>query len=190
MILDLRAPATSFAHSLMQGLVIGLACAIGAAGIFLALQRHGQGLIDRLMVRILPSALGRTAAVSVELKAIYRSRRRVAASSVIHFVGWIASAVSAWIAFRLIGARIELVSVLAIESVVCATRSAAAFIPHALGVQEAAYAVLSPLFGVGPEIGLAVSLLKRARDLGLGIPTLLVWQAVEGHRARSQPTRA
>jgi len=189
-ILDLRAPATSFAHSLMQGLFIGLVCAIGAAGVFLALQRHGQGLIERLMVRILPSALGRTAAVSVELKAIYRSRSRVAASSVIHFVGWIASAASAWIAFRLIGARVDPASVLAIESVVCATRSAAVFIPHALGVQEAAYVVLSPLFGIGPEIGLAVSLLKRARDLGLGVPTLLVWQAVEGHRARSHPTRA
>jgi putative membrane protein len=190
LILDLRAPPTSFAHSLMQVLLIGLVCAVGAAGVFLALQRHGHGLIERLMVRILPSALGRTAAVSVELKSIYRSRTRVAASTAIHFAGWIASTLSAWIAFHLIGARVDLVSVVAIESVVCATRSAAVFIPHALGAQEAAYAVLSPLFGMGPEIGLAVSLLKRARDLGLGIPTLLVWQAVEGYRARSHPTQA
>jgi hypothetical protein len=53
--------------------------------------------------------------------------------------------------------------------------------------QEAVYAVLAPLFGVGAESGLAISLLKRARDLALGIPILLVWQAVEGQRALSKP---
>jgi putative membrane protein len=190
LILDLRAPPTSFAHSLMQGLLIGLVCAVAAAGVFLALQRHGHGLIDKLTARILPSALGGTATVSAALKSIYRARARVGISMAVHFVGWIASALSAWIAFRLIGTRVDLASVLAIESVVCATRSAAVFIPHALGAQEAAYAILAPLFGIGPEVGLAVSLLKRARDITLGIPILLIWQAVEGHRARSQPTQA
>src|SRR5256886_16477973 len=72
---------------------------------------------------------------------------------------------------------------MAIESLVYATRSAAAFIPNALGVQEAAYAVLAPIFGVGAEFGLAVSLLKRARDIAVGVPILLIWQAVEGQRA-------
>ena len=72
---------------------------------------------------------------------------------------------------------------MAIESLVCAARSAAAIVPNALGVQEAAYAVLAPLFGVGAEFGLAVSLLKRARDIAVGVPILLLWQFVEGHRA-------
>ncbi|MDP9007238.1 MAG: lysylphosphatidylglycerol synthase domain-containing protein [Pseudomonadota bacterium] len=190
LILDLRAPPTSFAHSLIRGLFIGLVCAVAAAGVFLALQRHGHGLIDKLTARVLPNALGRTATVSAALNSIYRSRARVGVSLVIHFVGWIASAIGVWIAFRLIGTPVDLTSVLALESVVSATRSAAVFIPHALGAQEAAYAVLSPLFGVGPEVGLAVSLLKRARDITLGVPILLIWQAVEGHRARSQPTQA
>jgi hypothetical protein len=38
-------------------------------------------------------------------------------------------------------------------------------VPNALGVQEAAFAVLASLFGVGPELGIAASLLKRARDI-------------------------
>ncbi len=61
-------------------------------------------------------------------------------------------------------------------------RSAAFIVPNALGVQEGAYAVLAPLFGVGAEFGLAVSLLKRARDIAIGVPVLLIWQAVEGRR--------
>jgi hypothetical protein len=36
--------------------------------------------------------------------------------------------------------------------------------------------------GVGAEFGLAVSLLKRARDIVLGVPILLISQAVEGRR--------
>jgi glycosyltransferase 2 family protein len=43
--------------------------------------------------------------------------------------------------------------------------------------------LLVPLFGVGREFGLAVSLIKRARDLAIGAPILLIWQAFEGRRA-------
>jgi hypothetical protein len=56
-------------------------------------------------------------------------------------------------------------------------------VPGALGIQEAAYAGLAPVFGLPQEIGLAASLLKRARELTIGIPVLLVWQAMEGQRA-------
>jgi putative membrane protein len=187
LILDLRAPPTSFAQSLIKALLIGVVCAVAAAGVFLALQRHGHRVIEKLTARILPSALRRTMAVNIALRSIYRSRARVGASIVLHAVGWIASAIGAWIAFRLIGVRVDLKPVLALESLVCAIRSTAVFIPHALGAQEAAYAVLSPLFGIGAEFGLAVSVLKRARDLAVGIPILLIWQFIEGHRARSRP---
>jgi len=160
-----------------------------AGVVFLALQRHSRRMTARITARIFPAAVAATAAVSGELDAIYRSPQRVGISLALHFVGWIASAIGAWIAFRLMGANIDLAAVLAIESLLCATRSIAFFIPNALGVQEAAYAILSPLFGVGAEIGLAVSLLKRARDIAVGVPILLIWQGVEGQRAlgRARP---
>jgi uncharacterized membrane protein YbhN (UPF0104 family) len=101
----------------------------------------------------------------------------------LHLAVWVASAIGTWIAFRLIGAHVGLLPVVAIEGLVSAARSAAVFIPNALGVQEAAYAVLAPLFGVGAEFGLAVSLLKRARDIAVGVPILLIWHAAEGQRA-------
>jgi hypothetical protein len=77
---------------------------------------------------------------------------------------------------------IRLTSVLAIESLVSAVRSAAFVAPMGIGVQEATYALLGPLFGLGPELSLAVSLLKRARDLAIGVPALLTWQGLEGAR--------
>lgn len=39
------------------------------------------------------------------------------------------------------------------------------------------------LFGMGPETALALSLLRRARDLSFGVPALLAWQLAEGRRA-------
>jgi len=183
LLLSARAPRTSVAVSLTTVFVIGLVLAALAAGLFIALQRYGHRFTAKLVARLLPGAVAPTAAVAAGLDAIYRAPARVGLSAALHLAGWIASAVGAWIAFRLIGAQVDLAAVMAIESLVYATRSAAAFIPNALGVQEAAYTILVPLFGVGAEFGLAVSLLKRARDIAVGVPILLIWQAVEGRRA-------
>jgi len=183
LIFSARAPRTSFELSLMTVFVIGLVLAAVAGGLFLALQRYGQWVTRRLAARLFAGAAAATATVAAGLDAIYRSRVRVGLSLAIHLGGWITSAIGTWIAFRLIGARADLAAVMAIESLVCATRSAGFLIPNALGVQEAAYAVLAPLFGVGAEFGLAVSLLKRARDIAVGVPILLIWQAMEGQRA-------
>ena len=183
LIFSARAPRTSFELSLMTVFVIGLVLAAVAGGLFLALQRYGQWVTRRLAARLFAGAAAATATVAAGLDAIYRSRVRVGLSLAIHFAGWVTSAIGTWISFRLIGARADLAAVMAIESLVCATRSAAFLIPNALGVQEAAYAVLAPLFGVGAEFGLAVSLLKRARDIAVGVPILLIWQAMEGQRA-------
>jgi putative membrane protein len=142
LILYLNAPPSSFAQSLIKALLIGVVCAAAVAGVFLALQRRGQHVVEKFMARLLPRALPRTMAVTAALSSIYRSRARIAASIVLHSVGWIASAIGVWIAFRLIGLRVEVKSVLALEALVSAIRSTAVFIPHALGAQEAAYALL------------------------------------------------
>ena len=88
---------------------------------------------------------------------------------------------------RLVGGQVSLADALALEALLCTLRSIAAFVPAALGVQEAGYAMLAPLFGLPAEMGLAVSLLKRAREIVIGVPSLLYWQAVEGRAALAAP---
>jgi uncharacterized membrane protein YbhN (UPF0104 family) len=165
------------------------AAAVGC-GLFFALQRHSQWVTGKLAARLLRRTGEVSAAVAGTFDEIHRSPARIGFSSALHLAGWIASAIGTWIAFRLIGTRVDLLPVVAIESLVCAARSMAVFIPNALGVQEAAYAVLAPLFGVGAEFGLAVSLLKRARDIALGVPILLLWHAAEGQRALARGPRS
>ena len=102
-----------------------------------------------------------------------------------HLLAWIGGGVGTFIAFRLVGGHISLLNAVALEALLCTLRSIAAFVPAAIGVQEAGYAMLAPLFGLPAEMGLAVSLLKRAREIVLGVPALIYWQSVEG-RARAQ----
>ena len=182
-ILSVHGPRTSFAASLTTASLIGLGAAAVGCGLFFALQRHSSWVTGLLAARLLRGAGAVTAAVAATFDEIHRSPSRIGLSSVLHLAGWVASAIGTWIAFRFIGAHVGLLPVVAIEGLVSAARSAAVFIPNALGVQEAAYAVLAPLFGVGAEFGLAVSLLKRARDIALGVPILLIWHAAEGQRA-------
>ena len=55
-------------------------------------------------------------------------------------------------------------------------------VPGALGVQEGALAVLGALFGVPLPAALALSLIRRGRDLALALPVLALWQARHGAR--------
>jgi hypothetical protein len=87
--------------------------------------------------------------------------------------------VETWLTFRLMGLALTLPAALAVDSLIYGMRSAAFMVPNALGVQESGLVLLGFLLGVSPGASLALSLIKRARDLVIGIPAVLVWQAIE-----------
>jgi uncharacterized membrane protein YbhN (UPF0104 family) len=115
---------------------------------------------------------------------LYRQRARVALSIGFHVLGWCASGLWLWLVFHVLGVSIPVPSAIAIQSLLEGLRSATVFVPAAIGIQEAGYAALVPLFGLSPEIGVAVSVLRRARDIAVGVPALLLWQLVEARRIR------
>jgi len=165
---------------------VGLVAAgILAAGLLIA-QRRGFDLVDRFAGKFGREWLDRTAAGAAALHAaitaIYRQRAGVGASLVLHLACWIAGTVEAWLALRFVGEPLGFGAVLVIEGLLYAIRSVAFAVPNALGVQEAAYVMLGGSFGITPELALALSLLKRARDLALGLPVLAACQFVEGER--------
>ena len=175
------------AGGLPAATLAGIAFVIAGSIAFIVLQRRGVSLATSLAARLLPAAEQHTQAFGRELEALYESPPRLAASSFIHLIGWTASGIATWLAIRLIGGNIDIAGAIAIESILCALRSAAVVVPGALGVQEAGYALLLPLFGLPAEMGLAISLLKRAREIVIGIPVLLAWQGMEGRRALAAP---
>ncbi len=52
--------------------------------------------------------------------------------------------------------------------------------PGGLGIQEGGLVLIGSQLGLTPELALALSLAKRARELLVGVPCLIVWQTGEG----------
>jgi putative membrane protein len=115
------------------------------------------------------------------IQGFYRRHRRFAGSVAVHFLGWAASATEVWLALWLMANGLAVTQVLVIESLIFALRSVSFFIPWSAGVQETGYVVIGAMFGLSADVALAISLLKRGRDLVLGIPVVLAWQIGEGH---------
>jgi putative membrane protein len=156
---------------------LGISTAIMIA--FAVAQRPLLAFSARIGAALLPGASGILAQLPNTLDAIYRKRRRVIASFLLHIVTWVGSGAGAWIALHLIGAAIPVGDVIVIESLIFTLRTAAFLIPGGIGVQEAAYVLIGPLFGLPAEAALALSLLKRARDLMIGLPVVLIWLSSE-----------
>jgi putative membrane protein len=153
----------------------------GIAGLIL-LQKRGVGFAGKIAARFFPQAKSGIG-FSEAIHAIYASPRRLAASASLHLLAWIGAGGGAFISFRLMGGEITLLEAIALEAMLSTLRSIATFVPAAVGVQEAGYAMLATHFGLPAEMGVAVSLLKRAREIVLGVPALLYWQSIEGRKA-------
>ncbi len=165
---------------------IGLAAAALLAAGFVFVQRRGFNLFDQFARMLGRGWADKTAAGAAvlhsALTAIYFRRGRASSSFALHLACWIASTLEAWVALRFAGASLGFATVLVIESLLYAARSVAFAVPNAVGVQEGAYILLGASFGLTPETALALSLLKRARDLTIGVPALVAWQLFESGR--------
>lgn len=169
---------------LLQPLLAGLGLSSCLVGGFVATQRRGLRVIERLIHRMIPAADNHAAAVTRVVETAYGRPLRLWTGFALHIGAWFATALGTWLILAFIGHPLPLLSVVAIESLLFAIRNAAFFVPGGLGVQESAYALLGPLFGLPVEAALALSLLKRARDITIGVPVLIGWQIAEGRRRR------
>ena len=164
--------------------MLGLGMAALTALAFLLAQRSGlfhwlERLPHRLAAHAPWARLPELVGLHAEVQAIYRRPRALLGGFLWHSLGWIVGAGEAWLALWLLNAPLGLGEVLILESLAFALRSAAFAVPAGIGVQEGGYAALGAIFGLGPEIGLALSLLKRAREVLLAVPALLAWKLIE-----------
>ena len=178
--------------NLRPGMPVALPVTLGFAAsglfaiIFVLLQRRGFAIVDRFAWMLGRGWAERTisgmAAVNAALAGTYRRSASLRGGFALHLACWVLSAVEVWIALYLAGAPLGFPIVLVIESLVYALRTVAFAIPNAVGVQEGAYVLIGAAFGLTPEMALAISLLKRARDIVIGLPALATWQIAESGR--------
>lgn len=169
-----------------SGLLTGIALAGVAAlasilTLMIAAQRCGidRALTD-LVRRVLPEAFGGRAGVigefTARLRNIYSDRCQIGAAITFHVAAWFAGTVEAGVILVLVGAWPGLKVTLVLESLILGLRTAAFFIPGAWGVQEAAYLLIGSVFGLASEAVLALILVKRARELVVGVLVLFIGQ--------------
>ena len=169
---------------------LGLACGLAAAAFLLRarIRRVLRGLVSGWGRRLLGDwfrSQGGLEQVRDELARLLSRPRRWLCAATVHLLGWFGTGVGTWISLRLLGNDAGLLPVLALEALLDALVAAAFIVPGAAGVQEAGYVGLGAAFGVPPDVALGVSLLRRAKDLALGVPILAAWQWMELRRVRA-----
>src|SRR5207344_3330258 len=114
------------------------------------------------------------------MKTCLCSMRGALACGQVHIIGWLIGTAEVWIALRFMGFPVTVNEALVIESLLQAVRGAAFAIPGAFGAQEAGLILLCGLFEIPPDQAFALSLIKRAADLVVGLPGLVSLQVLEG----------
>jgi putative membrane protein len=160
--------------------LIGIAMSLPMALAMILAQKFGLvRLLERLADRVMPDSWkneGGSAPIHAAIHSLYENKSRFLASSTIHLSAWILAISESYFVLSMLNTPISLAQALAMESVVFAVRSAAFMVPGALGVQEGGYVLVGAALGIPQEAALAMALIKRARELSLGLPSLLVWQ--------------
>jgi putative membrane protein len=161
-----------------------LAAASCVAAGFVAAQWFGLGRLMeagtlRLGGRLGWAGTGQIAGLHNALLACYARPRPVATGSAWHMVSWLLGGVEVCVALHFLGHDVGITAGLVIESIGQALKAAGFAVPGALGVQEGGYIVLCGVFHLSPEIGIALSLVKRLREVALGLPAIAVWHRIE-----------
>ncbi|HVO00896.1 MAG TPA: lysylphosphatidylglycerol synthase domain-containing protein [Candidatus Cybelea sp.] len=104
--------------------------------------------------------------------------------SAAHVLAWTCRAGETWLALRMMGHPIGVLDAVMIEGLLSAARTIGFLLPAGLGVQEGALLLLCGWVGVPGHMALALALLKRARELAVGMPGLAVWAVLERPRSR------
>ena len=119
-----------------------------------------------------------------ELWTLLRATPRLAASTVLQLLAMASGSFEVWFALRLFGHPVAVADAVIMEGLLQAVRSVAFFVPANLGTQEGGLILVGQMLGISPELSLAVSMVKRIREVAWGIPALLSWHYMEGRRAR------
>ena len=111
-------------------------------------------------------------------------RRALALALSIHCLGWSLGTLEAWVLLRALGHDVGLGPAFVIEALGMAARSAGFAVPGAVGVQEGGFVLVCSLFGIAAETAVALSILKRLRELVVGAAAMLAWQLARGASGR------
>ena len=161
-------------RGILWWLAAGAALLVAAVAGFVVAQRFGLlRLLEAVAARFGGDALR---GLHEETVRLARHGRGVAASTAWHLLAWSIGTFETYLALLAMGTGASLRVAFAIESLGMAARSIGFAIPGALGVQEGGFVLAASLFGLPAETAIALSTVKRAREVTVGVAGLLAWQ--------------
>src|SRR3989304_5110624 len=168
----------TFAMTALAGFVL---LTLGVFGFFLV-QRAGMfNLLAKIGASLVKSDKWdgisfNAKAVDETVLVIYRHQSRFWWSVIIKSLGLMVQTGEVWLACYLLGIPIGTIEAMILKSLTSTLGDIAFIIPNAYGIQEGAYIVIGAIFGLTPDLALAVSLATRIRELIVDVPGLLYWQ--------------
>src|SRR6266404_1983929 len=184
---------TEFVGPTLWGLTIGVAA---FAGFFLAQRRGLFGFITRLLSRFVQSKEWQGLVQGGEtldqtVRALYSRRGALFECAAATILSLTVAAGEVWIALLAMDLNPSFLHAFILQSTAYTIRAVAFAVPAGIGVQEGGYVFVGALLGIPGDAAFALSLIARMRELGVGIPGLIVWQLVEGRRllrTRTEPS--
>jgi glycosyltransferase 2 family protein len=168
--LALRSPDLSPAYKLVAGL--GLAAFVAGIGALFAVQRFkvtsrlGRFLGRNRLGQRLEVALGHLHDVEDRMIHFYtKNRAGFAAALALAFANWLLGVVELYVAMLALGRPVSWEEAWIIESLTQLARAGAFFIPASLGAQEGAFVLVTAALTGDPALGLASSIVRRAREI-------------------------
>jgi putative membrane protein len=163
---------------------LGLAC-LAALG-FIGGQWFGlASLLERGLTRLGAQfgwqGMGEIAGLHAAITGLYRSPDSVGLALLYQSISWLLGAVEVCLALHFLGHDVSLAEGLVIESLSQAVKATGFIVPGALGISEGGFIVVGALFGLSPQVSIALALIKRLREIVLGLPALAAWQWLEHH---------
>jgi putative membrane protein len=171
-----------------ETLLIGMGILLVAVTVFVLLQHRGlfagfvkfaRGMLPEKWLSTLTAS---ASTIDEAVLAAYSSRWVLVRANLLRLIGWAAGAGEVWLVMQSLGRPIGFVDAYILESLGSGVRASAFMVPGALGALEGSYILFGALFGLSADTALVIALSKRVRELALGVPGLLVWQSIEGHR--------
>lgn len=166
------------------GFWLGAGIAAFTAFVLVALQRPwALGLLRRLLERLArrwprlqPVWLDR---FQQEILRLHADWKALALSTLAHLCSWMMGAVEIFLLTNILGYPLTLAEAVVLESFAQVVRSAGFLLPGAALVQEGAIVAAGALVGVPPELALNAALIRRTREILVGLTGLVAWRRDE-----------
>lgn len=185
---------TTARTNVLDSALIALAISLPVPIALVALLRYGNlfARIESLASKLLGGSAARLAEMingfhlDLAIRELYAHPGRLFTAGAWQLLGMVVGSFENWLILRLLGHPVGVIDAITLEVLTQTVRHVFFVVPAALGIQEGGLILLGDMIGLPADISVALSLVKRMREVVFGVPALISWQWVEVQRLHNQ----